>query len=97
MDEKKILEARIYVHKLSNGTRYIRPEVKDEIQPKLQMEWQYIRLKHKDRIKPNKAYPSKAQDEMKAVIVQILDELRTKQHNNSLFEWEITEKSYQGR
>ena len=51
--------------KLSNGTRYIRPEVKDEIKPEIKMKWKYIRPKHKDGIKPDKAYPSKAQDEIK--------------------------------
>ena len=50
--------------KLSSGTRYTRPEVKDEIKPEAQMK-KYIRPKLKDGIKPGEAYPSKAQDEIK--------------------------------
>ena len=53
----EILDARIYVRKLSNGTRYIRPKVKDKMKPKLKMKklsngTRYIRPEVKDEIKP---------------------------------------------
>ena len=53
----EILDTRIYVHKLSNGTRYIRPKVKDEMKPELKMKklsngTRYIRPKVKDEMKP---------------------------------------------